>query len=374
MRNALIRAQYRIHVDQMPIVSSKIISAFAHVNRALQVIHYSDVLLFNIAAVTINVQPERFAMREFVALFVHRIAIVSPINYVCKAFANLRVTTTRAVLIFNSVKRIFVQKKFDADRTKTVYSTKIASPIRTVAQNVEMHAKVAFCVAEMLNAQHVIIMQSVCAKLVSQVMHNPIAVALNAKPMSTVRRINSARRICVNWRVNWEKRAVKRHCVQLKIIVQFVIVNPASVAIRMRNVQPSIFVAIHHAALAQFVQITKAHSIALVVMDTSVIHTMKVVDWHSNAKQMPIVHQALNAFKTLMVQSVETFANASSVDRMPIVRRSITLPSVIADLVTLAKLLIFTSDADHFQYHVVYRPIARPIRIAMLASANQLVH
>lgn len=226
----------------------------------------------------------------------------------------------------------------------------------------------------MPNAQHAITTHCVRARLDSPVTRSGIVVALNAKPMLTVQRINSATNNCANWRVKRVRRAVKRHYARRKIIVPLAIVSLASAAIRTHSVRLSIFVAMHLVAPAPFARTTKAHSIALAAADTLAIHTMKAVDLHSNVNRMPIARSALNAFKIVMVQSVTTFANASCVDQTPIVYPSITSPSVIVGQVIAAKRSTFTSAVDHYQCRALCHPIAQPIRTAMPASVSRPVH
>lgn len=103
-----------MHAVKMLIASLKTTLVYVLVNQAQLVIHFSVVFQFNIVASTINAHRERFVKPEFVVPFVHRIEIVSMINYVCKVFANQHVMIIQLALISNSVKTIFAHKKFDA--------------------------------------------------------------------------------------------------------------------------------------------------------------------------------------------------------------------------------------------------------------------
>lgn len=69
----------------------------------------------------------------------------------------------------------------------------------------------------------------------------------------------------------------RKQFVRWKIIDQFVIVSQDTVEIHTNSVVQLIIVAMHHADREHCVQTAKEHSIALAVMDTLVIHTMRAV-------------------------------------------------------------------------------------------------
>lgn len=149
--------------------------------------------------------------------------------------------------------------------------------IRMADQNVKMLVKDVVCAAEMLNVQLEIMMHCVHVKMVSLMMAKVDVDELNAKRTTNVHQTNSVRRIFVNWLVKVDDHAVKKQFAQWKIIDQFAIVNQVTVEIHTNNVMQSIIVVMHRADQELHAQITKEHSIAAAVMDTLVIHTMKVV-------------------------------------------------------------------------------------------------
>lgn len=104
-----------MHVAHTQTALWKIMLAFAHAYQVAQVIHCWAVFQFNIVQLTINVHREPFAKPEFVQQFVQRIVNVSTINFAYKEFVNRLVTTIPLALSSNSVKTIFVHKKFDAE-------------------------------------------------------------------------------------------------------------------------------------------------------------------------------------------------------------------------------------------------------------------
>lgn len=171
---------------------------FAHAHQEQLVILYWVVFQFNIVRLIINVRPERFAELVFVRQFVHQIVNVSLINYVCKEFVNQHVMIIQPVLISNTVRIMYVRKRFDAALMMIVYSTNVAKLIRMVDPNVKMLAKDVFYADVMLNARHEIMKVRVHAIKVSSTMVKVDVVELNANATVNVAQINSVKRIFVN--------------------------------------------------------------------------------------------------------------------------------------------------------------------------------
>lgn len=264
-------------VVKIRIVSLKITLAFVHVNRVPLVIHCWVVSHYNTVRPIINVHRERFVKPVFVQPPVHRIGNVSPISFACKEFVNRLVTIIHLVPTSNSVKITSAIKRFDAVPMTNVCITNTVLSMHTVDRNVKMLAKVVYFVAEMLNVPREITMDCVHASKVSSMMDKVDADALNVKEIMIVLRINSARRISVNWRVKVERRAAKKQFAPLKIIDPFVIVRPAIAEIHMNNVTQSIIVVINPADREHYARITKEHSIVPVATDMWAMHTTKVV-------------------------------------------------------------------------------------------------
>lgn len=256
-----------MHVAKVQIASLKITSEFVRVNRAQLVIHFWAVFQFNIVALTTSVRREQFAKLVFVARFVHRIVTASLINYVYKVFVNRLVTTIPLVLISNSVKTTSAHKRFDAERTTIVCSMSIVLLIRMADPNVKMLAMVEFFVEEMQNVWHVIIMLCVHVSLALLMMDKVVAKKSNVKRTKAALRIVSVKRTFVNWSVKLEEnRAVKRPFVRPKTIVQFAIVNRATVEIHM-NIAMQLTIAVMHLVAPELcVQIVKERSIVLAEM------------------------------------------------------------------------------------------------------------
>lgn len=143
--------------------------------------------------------------------------------------------------------------------------------------NVKMLVKDGSYVDEILNVRLEIMKDRVHVNKVLSMMIKVDVVELNANATMNVVQINSAKRIFVNWPAKVVDRVVIKPFVLLKIIVQYAIVNRATVEIRMNNVMPLIIAVIHHADQALFAPTTKEHSIVHATMDTLVIRIMKVV-------------------------------------------------------------------------------------------------
>lgn len=183
---------------------------FALVNQEQLVIHYWAVLQFNIARLIINVRPERFAESVFVQQFVHQIVNVSLINYVYKESVNQRVMIIQPVLISNTVRIIYVRKRFDAVPMMIVYSTNVAKLIHMVDLSVKMLAKDDFYVDVMLNVRHEIMKDRVHVNKVSSMMVKVDVVELNVNATVNVVQINSVKRIFANWSVKVVDHAEKK--------------------------------------------------------------------------------------------------------------------------------------------------------------------
>lgn len=355
-----------------PIVSWIITLAYVPVNRERQAIRRWAAWPFNIVAATINVRRERFVMLAFAVPFVRRVASASAINCACRACVNRRVTATPAVPISNSVRTTFAHRRFAVVPTRIVCTTRIVSPIHMDVPNVEIRAKDAFCAVAMPNAQQEITMHCVRVRPDSSVTHKQVVVASNVKRTRNVHRTSSAREIFVNWHVKSEKCAVRRHCVQRKIIVPCAIVNQVSAATHIPNVRPWTIAATHLVALEPFARITKERSTALAATDMSETRTMRAVDWHSNVELTQIVRRVPNVLNIPMDRNVETFAKDISVDRMPTVRRSIMWHSAIADPDMEVKRPISMLDVDHYLFHALCHRIVPQIRTATVAFVSRL--
>lgn len=250
---------------------------FARANQEPLAIHCWAVFQFNIVQLIINVRPEQFAELAFARQCVHQIANVFQINYVYKEFVNPHAMTIQHALISNSVRTMCARKRFDAIPMMIVRSTNIAKLIHTADLNVKMLVKDGFYADEMLNVRLETIRDRVHVNKVLSMMVKMDAVELNANATMNVVQINSVKRIFVNWPVKVVDRVVKKPFVPLKTIVQYAIVNRDTVEIHMNNVMPLIIVVIHRADQALSAPITKEHSIVHAVMDSLVIHIMKVV-------------------------------------------------------------------------------------------------
>lgn len=362
-----------MRVAKMRIVSLTIMLAFVRVNQAPPEIHCWAVFRFNIVRAIVSVHRAQFVKLEFVRRFVHRIVNVSPINRVCKAFANRLVTITQLVLISNSVKTIFAHKKFDAEATMIACLTKNAKSIHPVVRNVETLVKDAFCAVAMLNVQHEITMVCVHVNKALLMMAKADADESNVKMIMNAVRINSVIKIFANWRVKVEKHAAIKPFAQSKITDPLVTANQDIAEIHTNNVMQSIIAATLHADRALYAQTIKELSIVLVVMALLAIHTMKDAVWLSNAQAIRTAHQVPNVFSPTVIQNVEMFAKMSAADRIPNVYRSIMLPSANAYQATVVKRPTQLLDADHCQLLARCQLIAQPIRTATVEYVSQHV-
>lgn len=267
-----------MHAVNWQTVSSKIMWEFVRVNQEPPVIQCWAVFHYNIVQLIVNVHRERFAKLAFVRQFVHRIVNVSPINFAYKAFVKQHVTITQLVANSNFAKTIFVHKRFDAELMMIVHSTNIVSSIRMVDQNVRMRVKDVVSAVETPIVQLVIMKLCVHVNKALLMMVKVDVDELNVKKTMNVAQTNSVKRISANWHARVGNHVVKKQFVPLKIIDRFAIVNLATVEIHTNNVMRWIIAVTHLADQELCAQITKALSIALAVMDTLVIHTMKVVD------------------------------------------------------------------------------------------------
>jgi len=298
---------------------------------------------------------------------------VSQINYVCKEFVNRRVTTTQLALNSNIVKTTFVHKKFDAEVMMIVCQMNDVKSIRLDELNVEMRAKDVICAVVMLNVQHEIMMLCVHVNKVLLMMAKADAEESNVKRIMIVVQKNSVIKTFVNWRAKVEKHAAKKRFAQLKIIKPFATANQDTVATHTNNVMPSIIVETNHADQELCVQTTKEHSIVLVATATSEIHTMKDAVWHSNVQAMLTVQSVPNVFKRTAIRNVGMYAKMSAVVRIQNVYQSIMSHSANACRAMVGKLLMQLLDADHFQFHAVFHPIAQPTHTVMAELVSQLV-
>lgn len=298
---------------------------FVHVIQEQLATRFWAVYQFNTVPLTISVHRVEFAKQEFVRQFVLQIANVLPISCVYKEFANQRVTIIQLVLNSNFVKTIFAHKKFDAEATTTACRMNTVKPIHTVDQSAEMHVKDVICAQEMLNARLEIMMQFVLVNKVSlktpkvNVAESSVHETMNAP------QINSVKRIFANWPVKVVKRAAKRPFVRLKAIGRFATANLVIAEIHTNNVMRSTIVAMLPADQVPCVQTTKELSIALAVMDTLEIHTMKDAVWLLSAQTMQTVQQVRNVFNQIANRSVEMFAKALAAVRIQSVFQLIML-------------------------------------------------
>lgn len=273
-----------MHVVKIRIALLKIMLEFVHVNQEPLETHFWAVFHFNIVQPIANVHLVRFAKLEFVRLFVHRIVNVSEINYACKEFVNRLATTIQLVLNSNFVKIIFAHKRFVAEATMIVCSTKNVKLIQLVVRNVETLVKDVFCAVEMRNVRHEITMVCVHVNKVLSMMAKVVADESNARMIMNVVRIHSVIKIYVNWRAKAEEHAVTRPFVQLKITDPFAIVNQDTVETHMSNVMRSTIAVTLHADQELCVLTIRALSIVLAVTAMLEIHTMKDVVWLSNVQ------------------------------------------------------------------------------------------
>lgn len=135
---------------------------------------------------------------------------VSLINYVYKEFVNQHATTIQPVLISNTVKIMYVRKRFDAAPTMIVYSMNVARSIRMADLNVKMLARDDSCVDVMLNVRLEIMMVSVHVNKVLLMMDKVDVVELNANVTVNAVQRNTVKRISVNWSVKVVDPAVKK--------------------------------------------------------------------------------------------------------------------------------------------------------------------
>lgn len=232
----------------------------------------------------------------------------------------------------NSVKIIFAHKKFDAETTTTVCPTSTVKSIRTVDPNVETHVKDVIFAPEMLNVRLEIMTPFVLANLVSLRMPKVNVEESSVPETLNALQINSVRRTFANWPVKVVKRAVKRPFARLKVIDQFATANQATAEIHTNNVMRSTIVAMPRAVQVPCAQITKEPSIALAVMDTLEIHTMKDAVWHLSVQAMQIVRQARNVFSQIANRNVEMFAKVLAAVQIQSVFQLIMLLSASAYL------------------------------------------
>lgn len=88
---------------------------------------------------------------------------------------------------------------------------------------------------------------------------------------------------------------------------------------------------------------------------------------------MPTAQQALNVFNRIANRNVEMCAKIRAADQIQIVCQLIMLRSANVYQDMEARLPIQLSVADHYQCHAHFQQIARPIHIATVEFANQLV-
>lgn len=295
--------------------------AFARVSREPLAIHCWAVFQFSIVRPTVSVRRERFAELAFALQFAHPIANVSQINCVCKEFVNRHAMTIQPVPISNSVKIMCARRRFDAVQMTIAYIMSAVLSIHMVDLSVKIRAKDDSYADGMQNVQLEITKDCVHANKDLSMTAKADATESNANVTRNVERINSVRRIFVNWLVKVVGRAVRKRFAQWKVTGPFAIVNRATVEMHMNSAKKWTIAETHLADREQFAIITKARSIALAAMDTLAIHITKDVDRHSNAKVMPTAHQVPNASNRIASQNAEMCVKLSAADRIPSVRQ-----------------------------------------------------